>query len=396
MTRTAISLVALSLGLSGVQCGQEQVPVSTPAGDIHPEVPPERDLVRLAESSRDAAGIDVVKAESRPSKSLLRAMGKVLAPRPQTAIVGHAFPARIAAVHCKIGDWVEAGRPLVTLESHEVGLARSEFYKAVADLELAKVNLEREQKLLESGIGIKKNLLAAEAGHKIAELNAEAAEKRLHVLGFTEQEVGQIAATHQIHPSISLFAPIAGKVIATEAVLGALVDQSTEIVTIMDPTMLWVDAEIYEKDIAKVKAGQEVELGVPAYPGEVFGGKVTYLGDVVNEETRTMTVRAEVENKEHRLKPGMFADVAILLNGGCRMLVVPEAAILDDGREKIVFVEENDGCYRRRKIETGDLDGDCRQVLSGVEAGEKVVVKGNYQLYSKLKEEILHQAQHAH
>ena len=148
----------------------------------------------------------------------------------------------------------------------------------------------------------------------MAQADLDAAEKKLHVLGFSEQEVEAIAATHQINPEITLFAPIHGRVIEHNAVLGGMIDQSTDLMTIMDPTLLWVDADIFERDIAKIRIGQEVQIKVLAYPGEVFRGKISYIGETMNQETRTITVRTEVQNPDLKLKHGMFADITILLN----------------------------------------------------------------------------------
>jgi len=392
MSKKGVLLVALSLGALQLQCGRDEMPDSTHEEPVRSGPSAADGVVRLTEESRELAGVKVEPAKVRECKCVLNAMGKVLAPRPQTAIVSHAFPARVAEIRVGIGDQVEQGQPLILLDSQDVGEAKSEFYKATANCELAKLNFEREKRLSESGIGVKKNLVAAEAEYKVAQTTMEAAEKRLHVLGFTEDQAKEIAETHQINPTITLYAPIAGKVVEIEAVRGAMVDQSTEILTIIDPTLLWVDAEIYEKDLAKVKLGQEVEVTVPAYPSEVFPGKLSYIGDLVDEETRTITVRAEVGNEDQRLKPGMFADVKILLNGGEQMLVVPLAAVLEEGNEKIVFVEENDH-FARRRIETGIIDGGYQQIVSGLKPGEAVVVEGNHQLKSKLEEAVLKAAE---
>jgi len=395
MSHKGVFLVALSVGMLGAHCEKDETPVSIHEDRAHPESSVASDVVHLTEASRDLAGIEVEDVKSQECRSVLKAMGKVLAPRPQTAIVGHAFSARVAEIHVKIGDWVKKAQPLVTLESQEVGDAKSEFYKTIADRELAELTLARQKRLSESGIGVQKNLLEAETEHKIAQSNAEAAEKKLHVLGFNEAQVKEIADTHQISPAITLYAPIDGKVVAHEAVLGALVDEATEILKIIDPTLLWVDAEIYEKDIAKIKIGQTVEIAVPAYPGDIFQGRISYVGDMVNEETRTITVRAEVGNDDHRLKPGMFANVDILLNGGEKMLVVPAAAILEEGHDKVVFIEHNDA-FHRRDIKTGVVDAGYHQVLDGLEAGERVVIEGNHLLRSELMEHVLHQAHHSH
>lgn len=382
MNRSCMLLIAV-LAIVAARCDYGRPPVHSDEDQSSPASPVADGTVRLSEAASEFAEIEVQEVKLKESKSVLRAMGKLLAPLSRTAIVSHAFTGQVSEIKVGIGDWVKKGQPLVTLESHEVGEAASDFYKAMADLELARLNLERERRLVEQGIGVKKNEVAAEAAYKIAQSSAEAAEKTLHVLGFNEEQVDQIAKTHRISPAITLFAPVDGKVVAVGATLGALVDPSTEILTIIDPTVLWADAEVYEKDIAKVKVGQKVEVMVPAYPGEVFGGKVSYIGDVVDYETRAIVVRAEVDNADFRLKSGMFADVEILLNGNQQMLIIPTGAILEDGDAEIVFVQEGDQ-FVRRQIETGAIDGDDQQVLSGLEAGEKVVVQGNYQLRSEL------------
>jgi cobalt-zinc-cadmium efflux system membrane fusion protein len=341
--------------------------------------------VALSPEELQAVEIETAAVTRHPIDSRLSVMGKVLAPQSRKAIVSYAFPARVAEVKVEVGDWVKRGQPLVTLESEEVGTAKSEFHKAQADRELAKASFEREQQLFERGVGAHKSLLAADAELKVAEATLDAAEKKLHVLGFDERQVRELETSHQVHPSITLFAPIGGRVIESKAVLGAMVDQSTEILMLMDPTTLWVDAEIYERDIARVHPGQRVSISVPAYPDESFSGRLSYVGDVLKEDTRTVTVRTEVANPEHRLKPGMFADVQISLNGGSRAVVVPAEAVLDDGQERIVFVPADDG-FEARAVRVGARSDGQLEILGGLDEGETVVTAGAFQLKSKLYE----------
>lgn len=396
--KQTMCLLAL-LSMTSVQCGQGDTPIASnenqdPVGVSHDlaDSSAAKQEVRLSEPSRKMGGIEVGPVKSQEIRSVLSAPGKVLAPKPQTAIVGHAFSARVSEVHVKLGEWVEKGRELVTLECNEVGTAKTDFFKAIADLELAKQNYEREKELFENEVGIEKDFRTAEAEYKIAQANQEAAHKKLHILGFTDEQVEEIAKTHQIHAAITLYAPIAGKIVENNAVLGALIDQGTEIVKIVDPTLLWIDAQIYEKDISKVKIGQKVEIGTPAYPDQVFHGTVSYIGDEVNEETRTITVRAEVDNAESKLKPGMFADVSILMNGNERTPVVPKSAVLEDGRQKVVFVKAEDS-FLLRQIKTGPANGDCLPIVNGLDDEELVVIKGGHLLRSELKEDL---ARHAH
>ncbi len=345
-------------------------------------------FVALSDNEKEAIEIETANVTYRSLRTLHSAMGKVLAPRTRMAIVSYPFPAQIAEVHVQVGEWVKKGQKLLTLQSEEVGLAKSEFYRAVADLELARTSCEREQRLFDRGVGAQKNLLIAQAGLKVAEANLNSAEKKLHVLGFSEGDVELISDTHQIRPIIQLFAPIGGKVVQHNAVLGSMIDQSTELLTLMDPSMLWVDAEIYERDISKIKIGQRVEVAVPAYPGEKFAGKLSYISDTLNDDTRTITVRTEVKNSSFKLKPGMFADITIMLNHHTRVTVVPCDAILDDTGDRVVFVEE-DGKYVRRVVEVGGKDNGYCEISSGLKKDEEVVTAGNFQLKSKLYDEIL-------
>ncbi len=349
------------------------------------------EVVILSDEEKKAIEIETVKASYRPLRSQLSAMGKVLAHPLRKAIVSYAFSARISQIHVQIGDWIKKGQTLVTLQSEEVGNAKSEFYKATADYELAKVNSEREKRLFDRGVGAKKTYITSEAELKVAEANLNAAHKKLHVLGFTEDQVEEISETHQINPIITLFAPISGKVIESNAVLGAMIDQGTEILILLDPTVLCIDAEIYEKDVAKTRIGQGVEVAVPAYPGEKFTGKISYISDVLKEETRTITVRTEVENRKYKLKPGMFADITIFLNHQTEALVVPEEAILDEKDEKLIFLS-SDGKYLPVIVEIGTKEGGYVEILRGLQEGNEVVTKGNYQLKSKLYDEILKKA----
>ncbi|MGD2245613.1 MAG: efflux RND transporter periplasmic adaptor subunit [Candidatus Aminicenantes bacterium] len=349
------------------------------------------EVIELSKEEIKMIEIQTVRASFKPMRSHQAAMGKVLAHPMKKAIVSYAFSARISQIHVRIGDWVKAGQKLITLQSEEVGTAKSDFYKAMADYELAKVNFEREKSLFDRGVGAKKNYIAAEAELKVAEANLNASEKKLHVLGFSEKQVQAISETHQINPIISLYAPISGKIIENNAVLGAMIDQETEILNIMDPTLLVIDAEIYEKDISQIRIAQDVEVAVPAYPGETFKGKISYISDVLKEETRTITVRTELENKSQKLKPGMFADIKIFLNHQSEALVLPEEAILDEKDEKMIFIK-TDRKYYPQIVETGIKEDGYVEILRGIQEGDEVVTKGNYQLKSKLYDEILKKA----
>ncbi|MGW8267737.1 MAG: efflux RND transporter periplasmic adaptor subunit [Longimicrobiales bacterium] len=353
------------------------------------------DAIVLSDEEMDAVQLETATAEHRPLSARLSAMGQVLEDQYRKAIVSYPFSARIARIDARVGDWVQAGETLVVLQSEEVGAAVSEFYKAMADHELAKVNFERQDQLFQNGVGARKDFSAAEAQLRVAEASLNAAEKKLHVLGFTESQIVLLTETHQVSPMIPLLTPIAGKVVANNAVLGGMVDESTEILTILDPTHLWVEAEIYEKDIAKIRVGQQARITVPAYPDEVFQGAITYVSDLLNPETRTITVRTEVNNDGLELKPGMFADLVIELNHSGTALSVPREAVLDDRGSHLVFVRLAPNRFQPRLVTVGMRENGFVEIAEGIEEGEVVVARGNFQLKSKLYEEVLSSA-HVH
>ncbi|MFH1765276.1 MAG: efflux RND transporter periplasmic adaptor subunit, partial [Gemmatimonadota bacterium] len=396
-----------------VGCNNDSAPGSASGAPDSQDSPPALTTADLPEGSLPAAGwagagsvlltdvevesvrIQTVAAEHRSLASYLSAMGRVLAHQYRQAIISYPFPARIAEIHVRAGDWVRPGDPLVVLQSEEVGEATSAFYSANADHELAQVNFERESQLFESGVGARKNLSSAEAGLRVAEASLNAAEKKLHVLGFTEEEIGVLSETHQVNPIITLFAPIAGKVIENDMVLGGMVDEATEILTIMDLSRLWVEADVYEKDIARIRNGQKVVVSVPAYAGDSFRGVITYVGDVLDPDTRTITVRTEVDNTDSKLKPGMFAALAIELSQNGTALVVPSEAVLDDEGEYLVFIRLDGNRFEPRHVTVGTRENGFIEVTGGLEAGEQVVTNGNFQLKSKLYEAVL-KAGHVH
>ncbi len=341
-------------------------------------------LVSLPKASMELIDLQLTKPTYKEVESYIPATGKVLADQNKVAKVGPIFSGRISKIYVNPGDWVSRDAPMVDIESLDVAEAKTAFYKACAQVELARIDYERQQRLFKENIGAQKNLLTAEADYKIAQANLNAAEKILHTLGFTEEECKLLAETHQINPFITLKAPLSGRIVRREAILGAMVDQNADLFTIMDLSTVWVDADIFEKDLANIKVGQKTEIRVNAYPKEVFQGNISYIADVFNEQTRTVTVRTQVTNKDSKLKVGMFANIRILALGGGMVLVIPVEAVLDDERERVVFVKEGDG-FRRQVVQVGVQSGGVIEVEKGLRAEDEIVVKGNFQLLSEYK-----------
>lgn len=192
-----------------------------------------------------------------------------------------------------------------------------------------------------------------------------------------------------LNKPLELKAPIDGVIIERPATLGELVDKSTVVYTVSDPSRLWVIAEIKERDIAAVKTGQDATFTVLPYPKEKFHGKVALVGNQVESGTRTLEVRIEANNEDGRLKPGMFADVEITTTVLENVLLIPDSALQTDGDDQIVFIALDGNRYEKRVVKLGEEQEGHAQVLEGLKAGDKVATDGSFILKSEmLKDEL--------
>lgn len=183
---------------------------------------------------------------------------------------------------------------------------------------------------------------------------------------------------------LELKAPIEGIVTDRKSTVGELIKKETEVYTISNPAQLWLIAAIKEREIGAVKVGQEAAFTVLTYDGEKFSGRVTRIGNRVDPGSRSVEVRIEADNREGRLKPGMFADVAITTTVKENVLLIPDGAIQTDAEEQIVFVARNATTFEKRVVKLGQQQDSQMQILEGVKEGEKVVTEGGFILKSEM------------
>ncbi len=196
--------------------------------------------------------------------------------------------------------------------------------------------------------------------------------------------VALVESPELLGKALELKASIDGVIIERHATAGELVDKSKAIYTISDPTQLWAIAEVKERDIAAVKVGQDAAFAALAYPEEKFHGKVVLIGNQVEAGSRTVEVRIAVDNADGRLKPGMFADVAIVTTILDNVLLIPDSALQTGGEEQIVFVALDGNKFEKRAVKLGLEQSGRVQILDGVKAGENVVTDGSFILKSEM------------
>jgi cobalt-zinc-cadmium efflux system membrane fusion protein len=339
---------------------------------------------------------------------VIPATGKVLAPEDRVAIIGPVNEGRIVRLYAGQGSRVNKGQKLADLESADIDQAEADYLKALADYEnakrssvaevkLAQATYDRTKLLYEKTVTAGKNLQTAEHDLEVAKASAEnsvnstkaaltAARRHLLILGLKDSTIDSLGAKPDLSAVFSLTAPITGTVVERNATVGATVGPDASLFKIIDVSRVWVDANVFEKDLQRVRLGQQVKLTVPAFPGSAFSGKVILVNSVVDPDTRTVKVRTEVPNPDARLKPDMFANVQIVTDLDRSAISIPQSAVLNDNGKTVVFVMEGNS-YQRRQVTTGIQNGDQVEIVEGLNAGDKVVVKGNYLLLQQSKPE---------
>ena len=332
---------------------------------------------------------------------VVSATGKILVPEDRVAVIGPVNEGRIVRLYAGQGTRVRKGQKLADLESADIDQAEADYLKALADhenarrssaaeIKLAQENYDRAKLLYEQRITAGKNLQAAEHDLEVAKAAAEnsingtnaaliAARRHLLILGLKDSAIDSLSKRSDLASVFSLNSPIDGIVVERNATVGASVGTDANLFKIIDLSRVWIDANVFEKDLQQVRPGQEVKLTVPAFPGSTFSGRVILINSVVDPDTRTVKVRTEVANPDGRLKPDMFANVQIVTALNRTAISIPQSAVLNDEGKSVVFVAEGDG-YKKRQVQPGIQNNDRVEIIDGLNAGDKVVTKGNYLL----------------
>lgn len=182
-------------------------------------------------------------------------------------------------------------------------------------------------------------------------------------------------------PVATLKSPIAGTVIHRDATLGETVEPDKHLFEIADMQDVFVECDIYEQDIAKIEVGQKARIRLPvAYPNESFEGEVSFMSATLDPETRTFHLWIRVPNKEMRLKPGMFAQSAVIVREKVRAITIPREAVMEEGGEKFVYIEEGQNAFKRQSVVLGISNDKYIEIKKGLIPGDRVVASGNYEL----------------
>lgn len=316
--------------------------------------PDDSGVVAVSPARMQTLGVRTAPVELRTVDAAVRASGRIEIDERRQVVVAPRFEGWIERLLVNaVGDVVKKGQPLFTAYSPELQSTGEELRIAER---LASQSAAQDP-------------LASESARRLA----EATRARLRNL----QVAGQTGARQVFH------APASGVVLEKMAVEGGRFMPGEALFRIADLSKVWIIADVYEQDLARVQVGQRAQVTLEAYPGRGFAARVDYLYPTLDAATRSTRVRLELDNPEGLLRPGMFAQVALSAGDATPKVAVPTSAIIDDGERRVVLIALGEGRFKPQPVKLGARGRDVVEVLEGVAAGDRVVVSANFLIDSE-------------
>ena len=325
--------------------------------------------VNVSPERQQLVGIRTAVAEVRPLVKKIRTVGIVTYDETRMAQVFSKVDGWVEKLFVNYtGKLVEKGQPLFTYYSPDLVTTQEEYLLA----------LDAKRTLGTSPI---KEISTG------ADSLLESAHRRLALWDISEDQIGELQKSGKPKRSLTLYSPISGFVIKKDVLQGMRVMPDKELYTIADLSTVWVNADIYEYELANVHVGQKATINLSYFPGRTFNGKVAWISPVLDEKTRTAKIRLEFPNRDFILKPEMYANAEIEIDAG-RKLAVPDEAVLDSGLRKVVFLDKGNGRFAPAEVKLGAKYDNLYEVLDGLSPGEKILASASVLLdsESRLKE----------
>jgi RND family efflux transporter MFP subunit len=346
-----------------------------PAGvERMPALPPDA-VITLTQEAVERAGIEVTAVGAAAGADHLRLPGVVEPNAYRQVIVTSLVGGRVIDIAAQLGDRVRRGQALAQVYSPELADARTKYVAAKAMLDAHDRELQRTQKLVEIGAASRQEMERIHAEHAAQTAEVESARARLQLLGADDQGTSQGDAA-----TATVAAPIDGVVTERLANAGLNVDPTMKLFSIVNLSDVWIVADVYERDLSRVREGSPATVTAAAYPGLSLRGRVSYIDPQLNAGTRTAKVRIEVANPRGELRLGMYADVAIETGQSTPVAAVPKGAVQSVADRQVVYVAMpgEPAKFAEREVRLGNASGDVVTVVSGLNAGESVVTKGSF------------------
>jgi cobalt-zinc-cadmium efflux system membrane fusion protein len=369
---------------AGKSAGNAAAPATSALTEGAPEDPAApADPLLVAVPANFGAEIRVAPVGSAALSDTLRVAGKVDFDERRVSRIGATVTGRVIEIDAQLGQQVRVGDPLAVINSTELGQAQLAYLKARAQADLQSRSVERARQLFAADVIGRAELQRRESELSIASAEQRGAADQLRVLGMSSAAISRLGGNGAINSVTPVVSTMAGTVVERKVTQGQVVQPSDALFTVADLSQVWVTAEVPEQQAALVKSGQAVDIEVPAL-GARLTGKLIFVADTVNPETRTVTVRSAVDNASRQLKPAMLATMLIQA-APAKTLVVPAQSVVREGDADNVFVEVGPNRFRLTPVRLGpDADG-RRPVLSGLKPEQRILVAGAFHLNNERK-----------
>ena len=391
---SALSIIQILTG-----CGSEEPQekkendtVQETHGDEHGDERPEEDrYLKLPPEVIETLNLKTAPVELRDLGGEIKTTAVIEPDQTRIAHVSPRISGRTIDINALLGDHVRKGEALAEFDSIELGQAKADYLKAKANIQVARANYMREDRLYKKQISSEKEYLDAKGEFMRSEAELNTARETLRLLGLKDREINNLTWGRGEHsPShFPLLAPFEGTVIEKHIVLGELIKPEDKPYTIADLSRLWIQLDVYEKDLGWLSTGKEVTIKVDSFPDAQFKGTITYISDILDQSTRTAKARVEIENPDHKLKPGMFSTAWISTPSAetKEVISIPVSAIQQINGKPSVFIVRGEDRFELIEVEQGMESEDFVEVMNGLKPGEMVVTTGGFYLKSLLLKE---------
>jgi membrane fusion protein, heavy metal efflux system len=335
------------------------------------------DVVELLESQLKAVKVEVAAEREFPLEK--SAVGRIDFNEEMVTQVFAPYQGRIVGLFAKVGDELKKGAPLFTIDSTDLVQASSTLISAAAVLELTTHNLDRMKTLVAARAVSQKEFEQAVSDNRTAQGAYRAARDAVRIFGKSDAEMDRIVNERKVDPVLVVPSPISGRVTARNAAPGLLVQPGVQPApfTVADISTMWMVANVAETDSPNFGVGQDVKVTVMAYPTRVFTGRIATIGSSVDPVTHRVLVRSEIDDPQHALRSGMFANFVISTGEPMRSVAVPLDGVVREGDGTMtVWVTADRRRFTMRSVKVGALRDGYYQILEGLESGELVATEG--------------------
>jgi len=310
---------------------------------------------------------------------ILRVAGQIDFDEQALTRIGASVTGRVTQINAQLGNEVKKGDTLALINSSELSNSQLAYLKARSEKEFHRRTVQRAKTLFEADVISAAELQRRESEYEVASAQTRAAQDQLRVLGVNLKAMEELATTGAIDSVASVMATIKGVVVERKVTTGQVVQPADVLFTVADLSRVWAVAQVPEQQVAQVKVGQSVHIEVPALENEKLIGKLIYVGQTVNPESRTVLVRTELDNTSGRLKPSMLASM-LIESTPTKRVVVPITAIVREQDADYVFIEEKPGSFRLKPVRLSSEHNGQRVVLDGLSQGMRIVSDGAFHL----------------